>query len=471
MKNKGLYIVLIFSVILLCSLIYVNYFNNIMYFNGVKENEIIEVFSKYKETKLDVCYGNKLRCKKVKYEVKGTVNTDKLGSYTVTYIAKHKKQKYTFNKKVEVVDTTKPQLTVEGNFNNVCPNGKVSDAKLSAIDNYDGDISDKIEYKFNNNKMNYKVTDSSGNQTTKEFDVTINDNEKPSILLKGSQNMYLVVGSTYTEPGYTAVDVCDGDLTKNVIVSGGIDTSKPGINEITYTVKDTNNNTTIVKRRIIVFERNNAQIGSVSGKVIYLTFDDGPCVYTPRLLDILAKYNAKVTFFVTGQYSSYHSIIAREYSEGHTVGLHTYTHNYEQIYSSVDAFMNDLNRIQDVVVAQTGIRSTIIRFPGGSSNTISRKYSPGIMSNLTSKLESEGYRYFDWTISSGDAGGTTNSDKIVQNVINSVKENQANVILMHDIKSYTIDSIERIVEWGLANGYTFAPLTMDSPVVHQKVNN
>ena len=133
--------------------------------------------------------------------------------------------------------------------------------------------------------------------------------------------------------------------------------------------------------------------------------------------------------------------------------------------------MNDFNRMQAVIKQYTGSEAKLFRFPGGSSNTVSRKYSPGIMSVLTTKLESEGYRYFDWTISSGDAGGTTSSDKIVQTVINAVGENKANVILMHDIKSYTVDSIERIVQWGLANGYTFLPLTENSPVVHQKVNN
>ena len=471
MKNKGLYIILIFSILLLGSLIYINYFTSEMHFEGAQEEETIEVLSKYKGDTLNVCYGNKIRCVKTKYIIRGNVNTNKLGTYNITYVAKHKNKEYKFNKIVKVVDTTTPQLIVEGKFDHVCPNGNVSDVKLSATDNYDGDISNKIEYKLNGNKLIYKVVDSSNNETIKEFAATINDNEMPSLVLKGSSTMYLVVGSKYTEPGYTAVDICDGDLTKSVAVSGGVDTSKAGTNEISYVVKDGSGNTQIAKRKIVVFNKNNAQVGSVTGKVIYLTFDDGPGAHTARLLDILNKYNAKVTFFVAGQFPGYHYLIAREYNEGHTVGLHTYTHRYDQIYTSVDAFMNDLNRIQDVVVAQTGKKATLTRFPGGSDNTVSRKYSVGIMSILTTKLESEGYRYFDWTISSGDAGGTTSSDKIVQNVINSVGENKANVILMHDIKGYTVDSIERILQWGLANGYTFAPLTMDSPVVHSRVNN
>ena len=471
MKNKGLYIILILSILLLGSLIYINYFTSEMHFTGAEEEETIEVLSKYKGDNLSVCYGNKIRCVKTEYKTIGSVDPNKVGTYNIVYEAKHKNKKYTFKKTVKVVDTVNPELTVEGNFDHVCPNGTVSNVKLSATDNYDGDISSKIEYVLKGGKMTYIVSDSSGNKAIKEFDATINDNEMPSIILKGSSTMYLMVGTKYTEPGYTAIDVCDGDLTKDVVVSGGVDTSKAGSNELSYVVKDSSGNTQIAKRKIVVYNRNNAQVGSVTGKIIYLTFDDGPCAYTPRLLDILAKYNAKVTFFVSAQYPSYLYVLEREHNEGHTVALHSYTHKYDQIYASVDAFMNDFNRMQAVIKQYTGSEAKLFRFPGGSSNTVSRKYSPGIMSVLTTKLESEGYRYFDWTISSGDAGGTTSSDKIVQTVINAVGENKANVILMHDIKSYTVDSIERIVQWGLANGYTFLPLTENSPVVHQKVNN
>ena len=93
------------------------------------------------------------------------------------------------------------------------------------------------------------------------------------------------------------------------------------------------------------------------------------------------------------------------------------------------------------------------------------------MSDLTSKVESLGFRYFDWTIVSGDAGDTKDSNKIVSNVTGGITEDGLNVVLMHDIKPYTVDAIERIITFGLSNGYAFAPLTMDSPVVHQKVNN
>ena len=114
----------------------------------------------------------------------------------------------------------------------------------------------------------------------------------------------------------------------------------------------------------------------------------------------------------------------------------------------------------------------LIRFPGGSSNTISRRYSPGIMSRLTVKVKEQGYHYFDWDISSGDAaGGSPSPDTIYNNVINSVGPNKRNIVLMHDIKTYTRDALRNIIRWGKSNGYRFAAIDMNTEEHHQRVNN
>ena len=341
----------------------------------------------------------------------------------------------------------------------------------NSTDNYDGNLTDKIEYKLNGDRIIYKVTDSSGNITTKEYDVTIKDEEKPTLILNDDSTLYIALNTKYVEPGYVAIDNCDGNITEKVKVDGTVNTQKAGTYEIKYSVEDDFGNETIVKRTVKVFAKNNYTPGVVSNKTIYLTFDDGPGKYTARLLDILKKYDVKATFFVTGYDNRYNDLLTREYAEGHTVGLHSYSHNYGLIYTSTEAYMEDLLRIQEKVKGYTGYESKIIRFPGGSSNTISRRYRMGIMSTLASKVEELGFRYFDWTIMSGDAGNTKDPNKIYQNVTGSLKENGINVVLMHDIKEYTVNSVERIIEYGLANGYTFAPLTMESPVVHQRINN
>ena len=464
MKNKGFLLILLISFSFLFSCFYVNYYASNIYVNDFEDYEKVEVFNKYKYKKIDVCYGTKFNCKKINYKLKGSVNTNRLGTYKIKYMDDYKDDHIIKSKKVKVVDTKKPELMVEGSFTNVCPNGKTENVKITATDNYDGDISNKVKYKIKDNKIIYKVSDSSGNTTRKEFDVNIMDNKGPTIILNEENIIYLSVGSKYKEPGYVAID-------ENVKVTGNVDTSKKGTYELVYSVSDEYGNETKVNRIVKVFPKNKYKAGELGSKVVYLTFDDGPGAHTARLLDILKKYDVKVTFFVTGYNNNYNYLLKREADEGHTVGLHSYTHNYGLIYSGIDAYMEDLLKIQSKVKEHTGIESTIIRFPGGSSNTISRKYRTMIMTDLTKKVEEIGFRYFDWTIMSGDAGNTKDPNKIVENVTSSIKEGEPNVVLMHDIKSYTVDSVERIIEFGLANGYTFAPLTMDSPVVHQHVNN
>ena len=164
-------------------------------------------------------------------------------------------------------------------------------------------------------------------------------------------------------------------------------------------------------------------------------------------------------------------MIAKEAAAGHTVAIHSASHDYQKIYSSTSAYFEDLNEMSDIIYAQTGERPKLIRFPGGSSNTVSKKYCSGIMSELTKDVTDQGYKYFDWNVSSGDAGETTSTDAVYQNVINGMKSHNVSVVLQHDIKNFSVNAVERIIQWGLANGYTFLPLTPSTEDVHHGVNN
>ena len=168
----------------------------------------------------------------------------------------------------------------------------------------------------------------------------------------------------------------------------------------------------------------------------------------------------------------YDSVIKRAYDEGHSIGLHTSSHSYS-IYSSVDTYFNDLYAIQDKVKRITGYTSMLIRFPGGSSNTISKNYDHGarIMSQLSKEVERRGFKYVDWNVVSGDAGETTNTAEVVSNVINSLGNKSTYVVLQHDIKDFSVDAVESIIQFGLAHGYTFRAYTMSSPTVHHSINN
>lgn len=213
-----------------------------------------------------------------------------------------------------------------------------------------------------------------------------------------------------------------------------------------------------------------ANISEPGAKTIYLTFDDGPGPHTARLLDILKKYNVKATFFVTGAGDD--ALITREYNEGHSVGLHTFTHDYAYVYSSMDNFFQDLYRVQQRVQNATGFTSTLIRFPGGSSNAVSAYYDGGtrIMSRLSEAVTARGFTYFDWNVSSGDAGAPLPPETIYENVVNNLKP-EYSVVLQHDIKDYSVDAVERIIDYGLKNGYTFRRLEPDSYTAHHGINN
>ncbi|MEE1239573.1 MAG: polysaccharide deacetylase family protein [Acutalibacteraceae bacterium] len=207
-------------------------------------------------------------------------------------------------------------------------------------------------------------------------------------------------------------------------------------------------------------------------KVCYLTFDDGPSKNTPKILDILKKYNAKATFFVIN--SADIGYVKRIRDEGHTVGLHTASHNYAQIYSSTDAYFKDLQEISDKVESIIGEKSTVIRFPGGSSNLVSAKYCKGIMTNLTTLVLQKGYSYFDWNVSSGDADSNTPSYTYIRNnVLNYSKNKNSVCVLMHDAaaKTTTVQALPEIIEGLTKMGYRFEAITPETYGYHHKPNN
>lgn len=205
-------------------------------------------------------------------------------------------------------------------------------------------------------------------------------------------------------------------------------------------------------------------------KIVYLTFDDGPGPYTAKLLDVLKKYNVKATFFVTCNRAGYRNMIKRAAAEGHSIGLHSCSHNYAKIYNSADAFMSEMKSISDVVKKEAGVETKLLRFPGGSSNTVSKKYKKGVVSDAAKKLADEGYVYFDWNVSSGDAGNTTTSDGVYNNVTRALKGDYS-IVLQHDIKGFSVDAVERIILFGMKYGFTFKALDINSPTAHHKINN
>ena len=212
--------------------------------------------------------------------------------------------------------------------------------------------------------------------------------------------------------------------------------------------------------------------GSSGEKVCYLTFDDGPSGNTPDILKTLSDYNAKATFFVIG--TSKTEYMKNITDEGHSIGLHSATHQYSQIYTSADAYFADLESISNIVESKTGVKSRLIRFPGGSSNSISVNYKKGIMTELTKAVEERGYRYFDWNVSSGDAAGSNMPvDFIVNNITNGARDKNSICVLMHDsdAKQTTAEALPTVIENLSDMGFRFEKLTEESFGYHHGVNN
>ncbi|MGN0998108.1 MAG: immunoglobulin-like domain-containing protein [Faecousia sp.] len=397
----------------------------------------------------------------------GQVDTSRVGSYQLRYRISYGRYTKMVVRTVEIVDTQKPSISLVANPETyTLPGAAYEEEGFYAYDDYDGDLTDKVVREEKDGVVTYSVADSSGNITEVSRTIVYDDPVAPEIVLEGDRVIYLYVGSPFAEPGFSAVDNCDGDITDRVAVTGSVDCSTQGTYMLTYTVHDAYGNEASATRTIQILARP-APVQPVGG-VIYLTFDDGPGPYTQKLLDVLAKYDVKATFFVvkTGRLDMLSKIV----DGGHSIGIHSLSHRYEEIYASEAAYLADLYGMQEIIREYTGVTTYLMRFPGGSSNKVS-SFNPGIMTRLTKLVEEEGFRYFDWNVSSGDAGGALTADQVYQNVINGCATKKCSIVLQHDIWGYSVDAVERIIQWGLENGYTFAALGMDSPCVHHGINN
>lgn len=212
-------------------------------------------------------------------------------------------------------------------------------------------------------------------------------------------------------------------------------------------------------------------VDTSGNKFAYLTFDDGPSENTVKILDFLKANNIKATFFVLGK-SSDDELYKRIVNEGHTLAIHSNTHEYGDIYKSVDSFMSDITALSNKLEKITGVKPTIMRFPGGSNNTISHRYGGGnIMDEIIQKVNDSGLTYFDWNVDSMDASANKqDKDVIVQSVLAGSKGKDEAVILMHDApaKTTTVEALPQIVEGLRKQGFSFRPITDDTEQVKFK---
>ena len=399
------------------------------------------------------------------------VNTKKLGEYKIIYLLDDKE----YELLVHVVDTKAPTYKTKNLDIDVGMKVDIDDVVSDIKDSTKTKAYFKKDYDFTKEGQQtivVVVEDEAGNKTEKEIEVNIvKDTEKPE--LTGLHDLTAKVnGEVDYLSGLSAKDNRDPN-PKITVDSSAVDLSKEGTYQVKYTVKDRSGNQNTFTRNVKVLKQVKAKnIPASNEKIVYLTFDDGPSQNTKKILDILDKYNAKATFFVTGNGKKYNKYIKEAYEKGHTIGLHTYTHKYDKLYASVDAYFDDLDKVGQMVKEQIGFVPKYIRFPGGSSNTTSKKYCKGIMTTLVTEVQNRGYQYYDWNADSTDAAGNNRSVSIL--VQNGTSSNAKNInMLMHDTaaKSTTVEALPKIIEHYQKLGYTFKGIDDTSFTPHHGVNN
>ena len=211
-------------------------------------------------------------------------------------------------------------------------------------------------------------------------------------------------------------------------------------------------------------EDNQDEATQTKAKRVYLTFDDGPSIYTGQILDVLKANNVKATFFVIGRDEEYYEYYQRIVDEGHTIGMHSYSHVYQDFYESKESFAQELTKLNDLIYNVTGTRSTIFRFPGGSSNNVS---SLSIQEYID-YLNKNNIDYYDWNSLSGDA--VTNGlspEQLVNNIMNDVSQNEDSIVLMHDLQTThaTVESLQLLIDTLKTEGYEILPIDEDTPLI------
>lgn len=193
---------------------------------------------------------------------------------------------------------------------------------------------------------------------------------------------------------------------------------------------------------------------------IYFTFDDGPSQYTYSFLEYLKKHNVKATWFVVPSREQWNMDALKAIADqGHTIGVHSYTHDYKKIYASVEAYLEDFHEAWSIIREATGQTPQLFRFAGGSNNDFNVDTRDAIIKEMTRR----GFRFYDWNVDSGDVDGAT-----WQDMYNSIPRDCRNlkrpIILMHDSAGtknalYVFEDVLKLL---IGEGYKFDALHNDT---------
>ncbi|MCR5137247.1 MAG: polysaccharide deacetylase family protein [Oscillospiraceae bacterium] len=279
-------------------------------------------------------------------------------------------------------------------------------------------------------------------------------------VLEGGEKLDWVCGVPFTDPG------CRVPKGSTVSAEGEVCVWRPGYYTIRYRVTEQTGAEHMLYRRVHVIPAQLPETVPVP-KAVYLTFDDGPSEFTANVLDTLAAYGAKATFFIVAKSvdtEEERALLRRIVREGHSLGIHCYEHVYERIYQNEEHFFQDLLRAQEVIYAATGQYATVTRFPGGSRTAgMMVSQLPGKYDELNRLMHGMGLRYYDWSIQP-ELGKS--AYQTVYNFSHPKEPYSGDISLQHDTREFSVKAVDEMLAWGTAQGYVFLPIDTTTPEIH-----
>lgn len=291
--------------------------------------------------------------------------------------------------------------------------------------------------------------------------ISVVDKTAPVIHLQGAKTVYAKDSRNLegAEKGVTVTDNYDKDIKVSRRDTNKISDTEY---EFVYTAIDSSGNMSIAKRKIVI-----------ATGVICLTFDDGPSSVTPEVLDVLKENNIKATFFILDYSEQSKSMIQRIIDEGHTLAIHGMSHDYSKIYASAEATLENFTSLQKKIKKDFNYDVKYVRFPGGASNTISRNYCEGVMTEAVKKVQEESLEYYDWNVDVDDAGSARTPSEIYNNFVDGILPGVENIVLMHDGEGHmpTAKALQEIINYAKENGYVFTAISENTTPAKHSVNN
>lgn len=394
-----------------------------------------------------------------------TIDTNQLGEYQIIY----QLDQHTFPLTVQVKDTKAPIVSTKELTIQVGETISAEDAIKEIKDATKTRVSWKETNAFDSigdQNVILQVIDEGNNKTETGVLVHVLEKDTTPPVISAKDIVLQLHEEWDASKLATASDERDGDVDVKV-ERNDVDIHTPGTYHISFSATDKHGNK--AEKTISVTIKQPKPIGD---KIIYLTIDDGPSANTPAILDILDRYHVKATFFVTAQCPGYLDYITLAHQKGHAIGLHTYSHHYATIYANETAYFNDLQAISDVVYQQIGIHPNILRFPGGSSNTVSANYNSGIMSRLSKQVLAKGYQYFDWNGASGDGNSSLSASALIKEATSFGGQSPL-MMLTHDHSGSgaSVEALPAIIEYYQNLGYTFQTVDINTSGFHHGINN